>query len=234
MIPRIIHQTWKDRDVPARFQEAQASWQEAHPDWEYRLWTDRDLEGLINERAPELAPLYAAYPENIQRVDAARYVILREFGGLYADLDIQCLKPVDGLLDAQVVLPRTTPFGVSNQLMLSVPDHALFHHAVASLPAAFAKHRRLWPRHVRILSTAGPLFLTDCLRTFGDVQGLRTLTLDEHGHGKPHLAYVRHLRGNTWAEWDTHVINFFHDHWKVLAAGAAGSAAAAILIRALL
>lgn len=234
MIPRIIHQTWKDRDVPARFEEAQTSWQDAHPDWEYRFWTDQDLADLVNERAPELAPLYAAYPENIQRVDAARYVILREFGGLYVDLDTHCLKPVDGLLQAQVVLPLTTPFGVSNQFMLSVPDHPLFHHTVASLPTAFAKRRLVWPRHVRILSTTGPLFLTDCLRTFGDVEGLRVLSLEEHGHGAPHLSYVRHLRGNTWAKWDTHVINFFHDYWRVLASLVAGSAAAALLVRALL
>jgi hypothetical protein len=77
------------------------------------------------------------------------------------------------------------------------------------------------------------LFLTDCLRKFGDVEGLRILSLDEHGHGEPELAYVRHLRGNTWARWDTHVINFFHDHWKVLGAVAAGSVTAALLFRAL-
>jgi len=46
MIPRVIHQTWKDQDVPARFLDAQRSWQDAHPDWEYRFWTDEDLAAL--------------------------------------------------------------------------------------------------------------------------------------------------------------------------------------------
>ncbi len=77
MIPRIIHQTWKDRDVPARFLDAQRSWREAHPDWEYRFWTDEDLAALVRECAPELVPLYEAYPEAIQRVDAARYATAR-------------------------------------------------------------------------------------------------------------------------------------------------------------
>ena len=52
MIPRIIHQTWKDHDIPERFRAAQASWRTAHPDWEYRFWTDEDLERLVAERAP--------------------------------------------------------------------------------------------------------------------------------------------------------------------------------------
>ena len=230
MIPRVIHQTWKDRDVPERFLAAQRSWQETHPDWEYRFWTDVDLAVLVRERAPELVPLYERYPEAIQRVDAARYVILREFGGVYADLDLVCLRPIDALLDAEVVLPRTTPFGVSNQFMLSVKGHSLFCHAVASLPRAYAKWGRAWPRHVRVLTTAGPLFLTGRLREHGTNEGMRILTLDEHGHGDPEVAYVGHLRGNTWAAWDTHVINFFHDNWKWLAAGTAVSA---VLLRTL-
>jgi len=234
VIPRIIHQTWKNRDVPQRFKEAQSSWRQIHPDWEYRFWTDEELEALVLERAPELVPVFVDYPDNIQRVDAARYVILREFGGLYADLDTICLKPLDDLLDAQMVLPRTTPFGVSNQLMLSVPSHPFFHHAVKSLPGAFSKRRWIWPRHVRILSTTGPLFLTDCLRRYGSIQGLRILTLEEHGHGNPQESYVHHLRGNTWAGWDTHVINFFHDNWKRLVTGAGGLALVALIIRSLL
>ena len=185
----------------------------------------------MRECAPELVPLYEEYPEDIQRVDAARYVILREFGGVYADLDLQCLRPIDALLDAEVVLPRTTPFGVSNQFMLSVKGHSLFHHSVASLPRAYAKWGKVWPRHLRVLTTAGPLFLTGRLREHGTKEGMRFLSLDEHGHGDPEVAYVGHLRGNTWAAWDTHVINFLHENWKWLTAGVAVSA---LLLHALI
>ena len=224
MIPRVIHQTWKDDEVPERFLAAQRSWKEAHPEWEYRFWTDVDLALLVRERAPELLPLWDRYPEAIQRVDAARYVILREFGGVYVDLDVRCLRPLDSLLDSQVVLARTTPFGISNQFMISVRGHSLFYHAVDSLPGAFKKWGWVWPRHLRVLTTAGPLFMTGRLRDHGMKSGIRILTLDEHGHSDSDEAYVSHLRGDTWAGWDTHVINFFHDHWKWLAVGAAASA----------
>ncbi len=50
MIPKITHQTWKTRDIPARFQDASASWLALYPDWEYRLWTDDDLEKVVAKK----------------------------------------------------------------------------------------------------------------------------------------------------------------------------------------
>ena len=227
MIPAIIHQTWKDRSVPDRFRAAQASWQAAHPEWEYRLWTDADLDDVVSTYAPELVPLYRSYPYQIQRVDAARYVILRQFGGAYADLDLVCMKPLDGLRAHRVVLPLTTPWGVSNQFMLSQPGQSLFDYAIRSLPDAYRRWQRWWfPRHLRVLRTTGPLFLTARLKEHGPVEGLRILSLDEHCHGDPELAYVHNLRGKTWAEWDTHALNFLHDYWRPLTALGVGAAAA--------
>ena len=168
MIPRVLHQTWKDHEVPERFRAAQASWREAHPGWEYRFWTDDDLADVVERHAPELVELWRGYPDAIQRVDAARYVILREFGGAYVDLDVTCRRPVDDLLHHRLVLPSTTPFGVSNQFMLAEPGHDFFDHVLAGLPAAYRRWRFFWPRHVRILKTAGPLFLTARLEEYGE------------------------------------------------------------------
>lgn len=39
-VPKIIHQTWKSKDVPEQWRAAQASCRDLHPDYEYRLWTD--------------------------------------------------------------------------------------------------------------------------------------------------------------------------------------------------
>ena len=88
MIPATIHQTWKTADVPARFAASAESWRTLHPAWEYRLWTDESLEAFVHETYPEMWDLYRRYPEQIYRVDAARYMLLHHFGGVYADLDI--------------------------------------------------------------------------------------------------------------------------------------------------
>lgn len=249
MIPRILHQTWKTRTIPDEWREARRSWLDAHPRWTHRFWTDDDLERLVRGRAPDLYPSWREYPDQIQRVDAARYVILREEGGVYADLDMVCLRPLDPLLRHELVLPRTRPLGLSNQLMAARPGHPLLDRAVRRLPRAYRRWQRPWiPRHFRVLLTTGPLFLTKVYHTSEGVGGRRTnggppagdgadrrpldlgdvriLTLDEHGHGDLDRSYVRHLRGRSWAEWDTHLFNFVHDHWRLLAGAAVTGAAA--------
>lgn len=35
-VPRIIHQSWKDKNVPKGFKPWQDSWKNKHPGWEYR------------------------------------------------------------------------------------------------------------------------------------------------------------------------------------------------------
>ncbi len=40
--PRILHQTWKDAHVPEKWQAAQKSCIDAHPGYEYKLWTDEE------------------------------------------------------------------------------------------------------------------------------------------------------------------------------------------------
>ena len=42
-IPKIIHQIWLGGALPQKYYAMQKTWQEHHPDWEYRLWTDADL-----------------------------------------------------------------------------------------------------------------------------------------------------------------------------------------------
>ena len=97
MIPRIIHQMWRDEEVPARFRAWQTGWQSRHPDWDYRFWTDATLEDFVAERFPALLRIYHRYPEGIMRADFARYLLLEHFGGVYADLDAECLASFEPL-----------------------------------------------------------------------------------------------------------------------------------------
>ena len=51
----------------------------------------------MKEFCPLLLPLYDSFPEEIFRVDFVRAVYLYRWGGIYADLDYQCLQPVNHL-----------------------------------------------------------------------------------------------------------------------------------------
>jgi hypothetical protein len=57
------------------------TWREKHPDWEYRLWTDDDLERLVTDFYPHFLEQFLSYPNPVQRADAGRYLVLHRHGG---------------------------------------------------------------------------------------------------------------------------------------------------------
>lgn len=94
-IPKIIHQIWLSRDnrktIPEKYLNYLQTWLDLHPDWEYKLWTNNDIEKLNLENKD----LYNRAINYGERSDIARYEILWRFGGLYIDTDFQCIKPFD-------------------------------------------------------------------------------------------------------------------------------------------
>ena len=93
-IPKIIHQIWLGPNLPpaycAEFQEKLRS---LHPDWEYHLWNETDLEELkldnwdLVERTPNWA----------EKSDIIRCDLLDRFGGVYMDVDVDVLHSLNEL-----------------------------------------------------------------------------------------------------------------------------------------
>ena len=79
-IPKIIHQTWKSKAVPVRWQGAVESVRQHHPGWEYRLWSDPEIDALVRAHQPELWPVYRDFEKNIMRADVFRYVAIDDIG----------------------------------------------------------------------------------------------------------------------------------------------------------
>ncbi len=44
---------------------------------------------------PHIQEAYAALPKGAMRADLIRYMILHKIGGVYADVDTECLQPID-------------------------------------------------------------------------------------------------------------------------------------------
>lgn len=166
-IPRILHQMWKEETLPERWQSLRETWIRHHPDWEHRLWTDETLTDFVARQYPDMLPVLEAYPTPIQRSDAARYLLLDHFGGVYADLDTECLRPMDPLLeDGELFLPlepeehlaskvvRDSGLArvVGNAWMASVQGHGFWKRVIDGL----LKNRG----EQNPLSATGPFFLT--------------------------------------------------------------------------
>jgi mannosyltransferase OCH1-like enzyme len=99
VFPRILHQTWKTRDLSGieEFALCAESWRKHHPGYEYRLWDDRDNARFVRDRFEEYFPTWASFDNNITRLDSIRYMWMYVYGGIYADLDMECLRSLDEL-----------------------------------------------------------------------------------------------------------------------------------------
>jgi mannosyltransferase OCH1-like enzyme len=92
-IPKILHRIRIGADtLPAEAEEYGRRWRELHPGWEHRLWTARDLPKMRNRA------LYDVSENTGHRSDLLRYEILHRFGGVYVDLDMEPLRPLDPVL----------------------------------------------------------------------------------------------------------------------------------------
>lgn len=165
MIPPILHQTWKSTHVPAPFRAFQARWRALHPGYEYRLWTDADNDRFVASQYPELYAVYRSFDREIFRADMARCLYLHHYGGVYVDLDIEPLRPVDALLEGKRCLLGSEPLLhaqklwnkpllVSNAFMASAPGHAFWREMVDEIA-----RRARGAGHKDPVSTTGPVTL---------------------------------------------------------------------------
>ncbi len=100
MIPKIIHQIWwnwsNTPEPPDAFKDNAAKIRQIHPDYEHRLWNEATIRGEI-ERAG-ITAFFNKLPTPVHQADLFRYVLMYRKGGVYIDMDTECLKSFDELL----------------------------------------------------------------------------------------------------------------------------------------
>jgi mannosyltransferase OCH1-like enzyme len=171
MIPHIIHQTWKNDRIPRRYRSFVDSWRTNHPGWEWKLWTDKDNLQFVSANYPSLLDLYTSFPFHIQRVDFIRYLLLRTYGGVYVDLDLECIRNIEPLLHGRACVfsmehadhaqQHGVPLIVSNALMASTPGHPVHDKIIAEVSAFKPAPLK---SNLLVLESTGPLMLTRLLR----------------------------------------------------------------------
>jgi FkbM family methyltransferase len=150
-IPKIFHHIWPGSDeIPVELRGLRQTWMDHHPGWRFYLWRHTDLGWLRNRRLFLQASSYA------QKADIARYEVVHRFGGVYVDADMECLRPVDPLLEGLRFFAGREPSGaVCNAFFGAVPGHDLLREVIEAIPASCAAHRR-----VGINEQTGPGLLT--------------------------------------------------------------------------
>ncbi len=137
-VPMLLHQTApSDKSKWHKlWKPCQESWIKKCSHYAYCLWNDEDVVDLIKKRYPKFVPTFQAYDVNIKRVDAFRYFLLYEYGGVYVDMDYECVRNFDHTLVKGKVSIAESMFAhekYQNALMASPARHPFWLYVFEAL-----------------------------------------------------------------------------------------------------
>jgi len=133
MIPKLIHQTWKSKiDIPDNFKFWSESFINLNPEYEYKIYDDYDNLVLIETYAEGLVEVYKSFQLEIYRVDFVRAIYLHFIGGIYADMDCQCLTSLSKLNS------------INKAVFCSMGDDLEFEHSIPNAMMASIKGHAFW------------------------------------------------------------------------------------------
>lgn len=192
LIPPILHQTWKSRDLPPDLARLHAGWRRRHPQWDIRFYDDDEARALVARARPKALALYDALPLPVMRADLFRCIAVHTEGGVYADIDMECLRPLDRFLDAdRLTLCIEASLTPRHAQELGYKSLRQLANCIFAAPAGDAV---LGQFITRILAD-GPALLRAGRAQVEDLTGPRRLTRFLEGLDRPR---VRVLRQITW------------------------------------
>lgn len=179
-IPKIIHQMWLDKNTlenhsyPIKYSILgyPSSWQKKNPRFKYKFWNGKMIEDILVQYPKHWQDFYHnTIARHIEKCDFARYLVLLFEGGVYVDLDFECLKSIDELIMnktlALVWEPREhvgakdiTPKRLFNGFIGSVAGHELWHgwmeHIIGTYDPERSVHSTTGPEAFSKYCTFGP------------------------------------------------------------------------------
>ncbi|KAK3986422.1 hypothetical protein QBC44DRAFT_402524 [Cladorrhinum sp. PSN332] len=108
--PKKIWQTWKvdPYHFETRDLDTAKTWTTKNPKYRYEVLTDHNDMLYVEDRygpsgfdRPDIVEFYRAVTTTIVKADLLRYMIMYADGGIYADIDVEALKPADRFIPAR-------------------------------------------------------------------------------------------------------------------------------------
>jgi len=220
-IPKIIHQTWKNDQIPGRWRSSPQAWKMHHPDWTWVLWTDKDIYDYIDLKHKEFNIVLRNFKYGIQKADAIRYFILHDFGGIYSDLDLLPKRNIEGYINNGEKLyflfsPNMNVF--TNFFMASSKGENIWKLVWKRLFNPVIPNWAIG-KHLEVMYTTGPAMINDVIMNYPHSVGFLPRTVfapmdvsGDYGVDVGNTAGVIMLPGQSWNSVDSTILNFFYIH----------------------
>lgn len=96
-IPKTIYLCYKHKRIPHK---VIANWQRLNPDFKILLFDDKDCIRFLEEQlGSNYASIFRKIPDGAIKADFWRVCVLYKMGGVYADVDIEPIKPISSFVE---------------------------------------------------------------------------------------------------------------------------------------
>lgn len=95
-VPKILHQTGKDwnslKPIHKEFYQECDKYYSTKNGWKHWFWNDSSINIFVKNHHTNLYKQFINLKPQIRRVDTVRYLWMYTYGGIYIDLDTECLR----------------------------------------------------------------------------------------------------------------------------------------------
>ncbi len=228
-IPKIIHQTFYTKNLPAELKKNIDNIKSQNPDWAHNLYDDTDIENYIKLNFPELLkfyllinPIYGA-----AKADFFRYLVIYKEGGVYLDIKSGVSKPLNEIIkqNDSLLLSHWTQYDPSIKLgfykginnpngeiqqwhILSASGHPIIKKVIDSVCSNIKKYNPLLhgTGKLGVLRLTGPIAYTEAITPLTSIYPCRV----ELSHEEAGLIY------NVLDSHDTHHKVFGKQHYTMI------------------
>lgn len=206
MIPRTVHRIWfGPHPMPDEYKAYREKWESFG--YEVTDWTENDLPVLRNRDVYDDPNIGASTGGGIaelgvwvQRADVVSYELIWRYGGIYANTDIEPLRPFDDLLDGVSAFAGIEQeHFLGNAVMGCEAGHPFFDRVIEVLPGRYFSMVG-----VPMNGTTGPHLLTAVASERDDLTVFPAETFYpylysemDREHGEHPDAYTAHHWGHT-------------------------------------
>lgn len=164
-IPKIIWQTYKCSfdELPDYAKEASKTWKDLNPEYEYRYLSDEDARVFVLKHyGEEWLSIFNSVPLGVMRGDILRYMLVHTYGGVYADLDTICVKPISSWMkDADLIVAPESSIEFCQWTFAAKPAHQVFKNLIDKMKNDFISPDYHSPHFVHRLT--GPWAFTKAI-----------------------------------------------------------------------
>ena len=125
-----------------------------NPKTKVNIWNEKELDKVVKNHYPDFLDFWNNFPSKFYKIDFGRYLILKLYGGMYLDLDMECISqlPNENEMDFINVFENKGKETFNNNVIYfrnhsiydELIDFAVFRFKSNKMPTSWKRRRLLF------------------------------------------------------------------------------------------